>query len=250
MSHTGKAWQEGRRRALKRDGYQCQDCGRKDESVHAHHIQRPEVFDSDEAAHHESNLVALCKYCHPDWEGVDARPILLDGAGTNLRDVAPQLSFETIRRLSLEYSRGLYEMLILRDGEVCQECCKQVPKPGGKPPYKPAQKFDEMLWRVIDGEEYERVIPPRERGTRKCFCDQCNGRVKEILSAEDLTESMHHIVARIRGRDIPFDKDVAYGTVRRMKSDPARTHTPGDEILTKAATRGIRGAMMKRQLDV
>lgn len=58
-------WNTRRKRVYKRDGYTCQNCGRKggprgDHELHAHH----NVPKSKGGTHKLSNLTTLCKNCH------------------------------------------------------------------------------------------------------------------------------------------------------------------------------------------
>lgn len=255
MGHSGKAWENGRRKALERDNYQCQDCGVKDKSVHAHHIRRPEEFASDEAAHHESNLVALCKHCHPKWEDIAARPILLNDRGVNLHEVVGDMSLDTIRRLALERMGGVFDRLVERDGEVCNECFSRVSRNGGKRPMgrspnKPAENFNRVLKRVVDKTVVAGVIPNRHGRSQSTTCPRCEARMKDTLSKDETIEMMHNVVNRLEKRRIPFDRDTGYETVRQLKSDPDTSADPEQTMLRRGAQRGIRVAMEKRELHV
>lgn len=58
-------WDERRRAIYQRDGYECQNCGRRggvagDTELHCHHI----VPKSEGGSHAKSNLVTLCRDCH------------------------------------------------------------------------------------------------------------------------------------------------------------------------------------------
>lgn len=66
-------WDIRRRRVYKRDGYSCQNCGRRggrggDYELHAHHI----VPKSKGGSHHVDNLITLCKGCHAAVHNKDA----------------------------------------------------------------------------------------------------------------------------------------------------------------------------------
>jgi len=78
----GESWEPIRRKIRERDGV-CQSCGmsRKthrekwDEDLHVHHIIPAREFDkNDPDMNDPDNLVALCRKCHVDWEGIPVRP--------------------------------------------------------------------------------------------------------------------------------------------------------------------------------
>lgn len=77
-----RAWDSARKRALERDDYECQICGRSDKehqeafgkSLDIHHIRPARTFEDQEEAHQLSNLVTLCRSCHAKWEGIPLRP--------------------------------------------------------------------------------------------------------------------------------------------------------------------------------
>lgn len=77
----GPEWSQARERCLERDDYRCQSCGCSEDelqdSLHAHHIRPFLGYDDRSEAHRLENLVALCKRCHYDWEGIPVRPSLL-----------------------------------------------------------------------------------------------------------------------------------------------------------------------------
>lgn len=76
--YYGPNWEEQRERALDRDGRTCQGCGDDDVDVLPHHIRPFREFDGDyEAANDLSNLVTLCWECHPRWEGIPVRPVVV-----------------------------------------------------------------------------------------------------------------------------------------------------------------------------
>jgi len=58
----GDAWQQNRKRALRRDRARCQECGQKAFRVHVHH----KVPRSRGGTHDLENLVTLCPGCHAD----------------------------------------------------------------------------------------------------------------------------------------------------------------------------------------
>lgn len=75
-------WWPARKRALERDGYQCQVCGMSREEhqeeygrdLEVHHIRPARSFDDSEDAHDLHNLVVLCMSCHRTWEGIPLAP--------------------------------------------------------------------------------------------------------------------------------------------------------------------------------
>lgn len=64
----GGTWWRVRKRALARDEYQCQKCGRSSDDLgrnpDVHHIERVRDFDDPSDAHRLSNVVTLCRSCH------------------------------------------------------------------------------------------------------------------------------------------------------------------------------------------
>lgn len=82
LNYYGPNWQEQREKALRRDGYVCQDCRMTNsehyreygQSLHMHHIRRFRGFDHYEEANRIVNLVTLCQSCHGKWEGTGEAP--------------------------------------------------------------------------------------------------------------------------------------------------------------------------------
>jgi len=68
----GQKWVKQRKKAIKRDDEQCQDCGliRSDHydeygrDLEVHHITPIRTFSDTEKANQLSNLITLCKSCH------------------------------------------------------------------------------------------------------------------------------------------------------------------------------------------
>lgn len=78
----GPNWRAQRKKALERDGYTCQKCGKKADphrwwkKVHVHHKRKIRLhYDGRtgkidyENANRLSNLVTLCKRCHKAADG-------------------------------------------------------------------------------------------------------------------------------------------------------------------------------------
>lgn len=59
----GPHWQSTRRAILKRDNYQCQECGTAND-LHVHHKTPFRMFDDPDQANHEDNMITLCAPCH------------------------------------------------------------------------------------------------------------------------------------------------------------------------------------------
>lgn len=79
--YYGPNWREKREQTLRRDGFQCTDCGltqeesrnRHDEGLSIHHRIPFREFRENgttdyESANHLENLVTLCRICHKKWE--------------------------------------------------------------------------------------------------------------------------------------------------------------------------------------
>jgi hypothetical protein len=70
--YYGENWQEQRRKARRRDMYQCFFCGLSDGSskviwgreLDVHHVQRKDSFEDLETANRVGNLLTLCRICH------------------------------------------------------------------------------------------------------------------------------------------------------------------------------------------
>lgn len=75
--YYGANWHKQRRRALKRDGHECQRCGIAEEecrdqygfALSVHHYEPQSEFDDKEEANRIDNLVTVCSSCHYDIEG-------------------------------------------------------------------------------------------------------------------------------------------------------------------------------------
>jgi len=84
--YYGENWQSQREKALKRDGYECRNCGlSQDESKSAfgrglsvHHIRPIREFDSPSKANILDNLVTFCQSCHQKYEGLPIVPVKAD----------------------------------------------------------------------------------------------------------------------------------------------------------------------------
>lgn len=77
----GPDWPKMRRKALKRDGYQCVICGKSKEELgmnpDVHHIKPVKSFDTPNDANYLDNLVTLCRNHHKKWEGIPLKPQLI-----------------------------------------------------------------------------------------------------------------------------------------------------------------------------
>lgn len=64
----GQGWWRTRKRALERDEYECQNCGKTEEQLgqkpDVHHIDRVRNFDQPQDAHTLNNVITLCRSCH------------------------------------------------------------------------------------------------------------------------------------------------------------------------------------------
>ncbi|MBZ9943463.1 HNH endonuclease [Mesorhizobium sp. BR1-1-13] len=59
----GPHWQSIKRAILKRDNYECQECGASG-GLHVHHKIPFRMFDDADEANHDDNLISLCPPCH------------------------------------------------------------------------------------------------------------------------------------------------------------------------------------------
>lgn len=185
--YSGSRWVESRRAALARDDRRCQDCGTQD-SLHVHHITPVREFDNAEDAHYLDNLVVLCKHCHPQWEGEDARPRLVDPEiGLSVHEIVSELERDRLRRVLARYAaRDVYDHTILHNPGRCCTCHSPVSADGrctecGAPPEK----------------------TPSDAPALKTMLD----RVPTLVSA-------------LERRGFVVDVDALYDALRHLKSQP------------------------------
>jgi 5-methylcytosine-specific restriction endonuclease McrA len=72
-SYRGPSWQEQRQKALERDGYECQECGKGEDDAYrldVHHITPFREFGIERhtEANELDNLRVLCRSCHLEVE--------------------------------------------------------------------------------------------------------------------------------------------------------------------------------------
>jgi hypothetical protein len=83
--YYGHNWNQQRRKALKRDQYRCQACGKTAADLYrepdVHHIKPIGKFKREydepkwwELANELKNLITFCPPCHREWEGIPLRP--------------------------------------------------------------------------------------------------------------------------------------------------------------------------------
>jgi len=76
QKYYGPTWHEQRRKALERDGYECQDCGLTREKqreaygkdLEIHHVTPIRTFNDTAKANQLDNLITLCTDCHIERE--------------------------------------------------------------------------------------------------------------------------------------------------------------------------------------
>ena len=98
------SWEYNRKRALRRDGGQCQDCGAAGQRAHVHHITPR----SDGGGDGLENLVTLCPQCHAERH--DGR--VCRTCGGVLHDYSGQ--------------RPVYDKKGATLVDVCQSCFNQI----------------------------------------------------------------------------------------------------------------------------
>jgi len=68
----GQKWWQIRRKALERDNYTCQNCGKTADDLErnpdVHHVERVRSFDRLQQAHTLENVITLCRSCHRNVE--------------------------------------------------------------------------------------------------------------------------------------------------------------------------------------
>lgn len=128
-AYSGTRWREARRAALARDNNRCQDCGAT-EDLHVHHVDPVKSFALERDAHFVENLVTLCKYCHPSWEGTAERPVLADErSGIHVADVAEMASRVTIKRLVETWGGAdVFDHVAFHNPSVCSTCFEAIPR--------------------------------------------------------------------------------------------------------------------------
>ncbi|MDB2275873.1 HNH endonuclease [Halorubrum ezzemoulense] len=93
-------WKKRRKAVLKRDGFQCQNCGSKEgpdgsSQLHAHHI----VPKSKGGTHRQSNLTTLCEDCHNSIHGESLAP-------TATKDTSHGESYDEIDGVLIDRDSG------------------------------------------------------------------------------------------------------------------------------------------------
>lgn len=91
----GPHWHSIRRAVLKRDNYECQQCGSTGD-LHVHHKIPFRMFDDTDEANHESNLITLCPPCH---RKEDARHKWVKVGGSIIRMDAGSYAWELSRKM-------------------------------------------------------------------------------------------------------------------------------------------------------
>ena len=63
-------WQEKRLKIMEEAGFECQNCGSKDDTLHVHHL----YYEKDKAPwdYPEEALQCLCENCHKEAKGLQA----------------------------------------------------------------------------------------------------------------------------------------------------------------------------------
>ncbi|WP_435179646.1 HNH endonuclease [Halorussus sp. AFM4] len=72
----GESWWRIRRKALERDDYTCQNCGKTADEIgrnpDVHHVEPVRNFERTQRAHTLDNVIALCRSCHRNVEAGNA----------------------------------------------------------------------------------------------------------------------------------------------------------------------------------
>lgn len=111
-------YQTARNVALRRDRV-CQSCG-DEEDLHAHHI----VPRSEGGPDTPENLVILCKYCHPKYEGTNVRP-KWGGDGVTVGDIARKWTAQHLNRIVVHVCET-FKNQIQRDPSICNSCFRRL----------------------------------------------------------------------------------------------------------------------------
>lgn len=204
-AYSGKKWRQARRAAFANDNRRCQDCG-STEYLHAHHIKPVREFQNPEDAHYPDNLVVLCKYCHPVWEGRRDRPHLADEpTATLVREIVNELVTDTLELTKYQVaSDQVYQHYIWSNTEICNHCHSRV----GSETYCPN-------------------------------CGSEHGAVKkDTRSRREAINATHELLDRLHEMAVPVDERSLYNTVREMKTGHDRS-SDDKFIFTQAVANGI-----------
>lgn len=213
MRHTGKAWREGKKAALSRDDHRCQDCGRYD-YVHVHHIKRPEEFDDPDAGHHPTNLVTLCKWHHPKWEGLDSRPVLLDEDITVQAVVTDIVSDTVERQVHRAGSESMFKQLVLKNERACNKCFRPDDEYDSQPAAHLRSYIQTVVQSVVYGMDIDLPVRTTERGWQvnqertEYYCPKCTLKYdyySREASKPDLIKSAWRVSEVLAKQDIPHD---------------------------------------------
>lgn len=170
-TYTSSRWRSVRAKVLDRDNRRCQACGRTN-GLHVHHIKPAREFEEVEDAHFEANLVTLCKYCHPEWEGRDERPELASTeAGVSIQEIADRMAYSTVYRTALaEAVPEIYWRWLVANPGRCSACFRKT----GPEALFPANTFREVLWAAATrrgADLPEKATPDPEVS----YCTECDG---------------------------------------------------------------------------
>ncbi len=193
--------------ALARDNRRCQDCGAR-EDLHVHHIDPVRDFADSKEAHYLENLVTLCKYCHPKWEGRDGGPVLLSpSAGAHLADVVEGLVMDWVDRNWVRLSpESAFTTAVWHNSSACNNCFSR-----------------------LDG---------------RSDCSVCgtNGSATpESDSKNQVTKRARRIGDRLEEQDIAVDRPALRRAVRTLKSKP-ELEALDTEIYERATKIAVRRA--------
>lgn len=99
----GPRWQSIKRAILRRDDYECQECGVGGD-LHVHHKTPFRMFDDADKANHEDNLISLCPPCHRKedakykWAKVDGVAIRMNAGSAEWDATRLQLANDNSNR--------------------------------------------------------------------------------------------------------------------------------------------------------
>lgn len=217
-NYSGKRWREARSIAVARDKGQCQDCGAT-ENLHAHHIIPVKDFGSEKDAHYPANLVMLCKYCHPKWEGKNTRPVLLDSpSNTRLDSVVTELSTDTVVRESIAAATGgIYVNWVRTDPTICDWCFRRKSSKGWSKKERYAQYIRAL--HAADASP-----PPPDYGKDSNICGGCENTLpSETRTVEKALEHGGALYNRLCEMGVPVEKKIFFDVIENRKRDPEVT---------------------------
>jgi len=218
---------------LMRDGYQCQQCGKKGVRLEAHHLVYREHGGKDTL----SNLLTLCEGCHSK---VHERKLQLKVTGVSGHfDVIAQRTMQGKTHLYATLSRQTRVSLVFGYATSAFRKARGLPK---------THVIDALCVATLQtGEMVEEqgdnryVISFRARQTRRQYYDRPRkgvGRVRYQVN-EELAGFRKGDIVRVKGRYVKQINSIyssGYLAFRRLKGEPAQAKPEDCQLLERGRT--------------